>query len=47
MNLQKSVATPTQFFNGFINNPEETFRTPDFKPFNFNQWASTDSPAYV
>jgi len=47
MNLQKSAATPTQFFNGFINNPEETFTTPDFKPFNFNQWASTNSPAYV
>ena len=44
MNLQKSVAsTPTQFFNNFISNPQETFNTPDFQPTNYNQWMTNAS----
>ena len=37
-NLQEQVATPRQFFSGFINNPQEAFSTPDFQPLNYNQW---------
>ena len=42
-NLQGQVATPRQFFNTFINNPEEAFSTSNFQPFNYNQWMSNPS----
>ena len=47
-NLQKATAgTPAQFFNSFINNPQETFNTPNFQPINYNQWMNINSPSYV
>ena len=47
-NLQKATAgTPTQFFNSFINSPQETFNTPNFQPINYNQWMNINSPSYV